>query len=227
MSSIPDHITNLRSNVAEVKRLVSIHVQLTGSGPGARYDVQVLNKSGILLIVATWESFIESLVLTSSKFLASQVKEPDQIPKTPKSAISSRLKADKHNDAVWLLAGDGWKNQLQSHAHEKMSRLHTPSADHVDALMSSTLGLDNLSSHWYWAGCTNANVIRRLNSLLELRHEIAHGVKASRSVTKKYVQDSNTFVIRLAAISSNRLSRHLASITGKFPWQMFVKGAAR
>jgi hypothetical protein len=227
MPDIPDHIANLRSNVAEVKRLVSIHVQLTGSGPGPRYDVQVLNKSGVLMIVATWESFIESLVLTSSNFLAAQIKEPHQIPKSPKSAISNRLKADKHNDSVWLLAGEGWKNQLTSHAKEKMSRLHAPTAENVDALFSSTLGFDRLSSHWYWPGCTNSSVIRRLDSLLELRHEIAHGVKTSRSVTKKYVQDSNTFVIRLAAISSNRLSRHLFSTTGKIPWTMFVKGAAR
>lgn len=189
--------------------------------------MQVLNKSGVLLIVATWESFIESLVLTSANFLAAQIKEPHQIPKTPKSAISNRLKADKHNDSVWLLAGEGWKSQLQSHAKEKMSRLNTPSSENVDALFSSTLGFDRLSSHWYWPGCANSNVIRRLESLLELRHEIAHGVRASRSVTKKYVRDSNTFVIRLAAISSNRLSRHLFLTTGKLPWTIFIKGAAR
>lgn len=227
MADIPDHIANLRSNVAEVKRLVSIHTQLTGNGPGRRYDVQVLNKSAILLIVATWESFIESLVLTSASFLVDHLNDISQVPKDPKSAISHRLKSDKHNEAVWLLAGNGWKEQLTVEANERIGRLHTPAAHNIDHLFCNTLGISRLSSHWHWPGGTNTNVVRRLQSLLDLRHEIAHGVKTSRSVTKKYVQDSNIFVIRLAAISSNQLRGHLHAITGEYPWRIFVKGAAR
>lgn len=83
MADIPDHIANLRSNVAEVKRLISIHAQLTGDGPGRRYDVQVLNKSAILLVVATWESFIESLVLTSASFPVDHLNDISQVPKDP------------------------------------------------------------------------------------------------------------------------------------------------
>lgn len=227
MPSIPDHITNLRSNVAEVKRLVAIHTQLTGTGPGRRYDVQVLNKSAILLVVATWESFVESLVLTSAGFVVEEVKEISKIPKGPKSAIANRLKSDVHNEAIWSLAVDGWKDQLIVEAKERIRRLNTPAAHNVDALVANTLGLEHLSSHWHWPGCTNTNVVKRLKSLLDLRHEIAHGVKTSRSVTKKYVQDSNLFVIRLAAVSSNRVRTHLFSVTGKHPWSVFVKGAAR
>ena len=227
MPSIPDHITNLRSNVAEVKRLVAVHAQLTGTGPGRRYDVQVLNKSAILLVVATWESFIESLVLTSSGFVAEEVKEISQLPKGPKSAISHRLKSDNHNEAIWSLAGDGWKEQLIVEAKERIRRLNTPAAHNVDALVSNTLGFERLSSHWHWPGCTNVNVVKRLKSLLDLRHEIAHGVKTSRSVTKQYVQDSNLFVIRLAAVSSNRVRSHLHAVTGKYPWDTFIKGAAK
>jgi len=227
MADIPDHIANLRSNVAEVKRLVSIHTQLTGHGPGRRYDVQVLNKSAILLVVATWESFIESLVLTSASFLVDHLNDISQVPKELKSSISHRLKIDKHNEAIWLLAGNGWKEQLLVEAKERIGRLHTPVAHNIDNLLCNTLGISLLSSHWHWPGGTNMNVVRRLQSLLDLRHEIAHGVKTSRSVTKKYVQDSNTFVIRLAAISSNQLRSHLHAVTGEYPWGIFVKGAAR
>jgi hypothetical protein len=41
---------------ADIDHLVDIHSRLTGEGPGRRYDVEVLNKAGIVLITAFWEA---------------------------------------------------------------------------------------------------------------------------------------------------------------------------
>jgi len=227
MVTIPPHIERLRSNVAEVKRLVAIHGQLTGIGPGRRHDVQVLNKSAVLLVVASWESFIEALILSSAQFLSENAETIADIPDKTKLCISNRLKRENHDNAIWALAGLGWKEQILAEAKDRTSRLHTPKATNIDELFMSIIGLPKLSSHWHWPGAKHENVSARLSMLLDLRHEIAHGVETSRSVTKKYVEESNVFMIRLAAISSNRVRMHLIGITHKIPWYTFFKGAAR
>jgi hypothetical protein len=54
-ASYPPHVRLLVSNVVEVESLLKIHRKLTGPGPGRRH-VEVLNKSGIVVLVACWEA---------------------------------------------------------------------------------------------------------------------------------------------------------------------------
>lgn len=227
MVTPPRHIQTLRQSVAEVRRLVDIHTHLTGTGPGRRYDVQVLNKSAILLTVATWESCIEALVTGAAAFMAEELETSNAVPTRLSTVIASRLKAQKHDGAVWGLADSGWREYIKLEAADRIKRLNTPSAQNIDDLVYNTIGLNNLSSQWHWLGGNNKAVVEKLNSLIEMRHEIAHGVAASRPVTKAYVKQSSLFVIRLAAISSNRVGEFLFSLTGKRPWDRYVKGNAR
>ena len=168
MAVIPDHIANLRSNVAEVERLLTIHTHLIGKGPGRRHDVQVLNKSAVLLVVATWESFVESLILTGAAYLSSHVEKTAQVPNKAKLAVSRRLKREKHDNAIWALAGEGWKLQLLAEAKERIRWLNTPTAANIDALFENVLGLQKLSSNWHWQGAIHQSAISRLMNLLTL-----------------------------------------------------------
>ncbi len=227
MAAPPRHILSLRQSVGEVRRLVEIHTHLTGTGPGRRYDVQVLNKSAILLTVATWESCIEALVKGAAAFMAAELTTPKEVPPRLAAVIASRLKNEKHDGAVWGLADAGWREHIELEASERIKRLNTPSAQNIDDLIYNTIGLSGLSSRWHWIGCNNKAAIEKLNRLIDTRHEIAHGVAASRSVTKQYVERSTDFVIRLAAISSNRVGEYLQSLTKKRPWDIYVKGNAR
>jgi hypothetical protein len=56
-----DFVRAFNDNVAETERLIDIHSALTGKERGYRHNVEVLNKSGIVLLVACWEAFIEDL----------------------------------------------------------------------------------------------------------------------------------------------------------------------
>ena len=224
---IPEYIENLRSNIAEVRRLIEIHVELTGTGPGRRHDVQVLNKSAILLLVATWEACVETLARTSVQFLIENSDSHEVVPAKARAAISRRLRRDNNENAIWDLAGEGWRDALEAQMSVTVGRLNTPNAANIDSLFEETLGLRHLSSHWYWTGADRKSVIDRLQNLIELRGEIAHKVEATRSVKKSYVNRSIDLVIRLAAISGNRVRGHLIRQTARTPWQSFRKGASR
>jgi len=68
MLTVPDHILNVRTNLSQIVRLLDIHTHLTGAGPGRRREVQVLNKSAVLLLVATWEAYVEDLAISACRF---------------------------------------------------------------------------------------------------------------------------------------------------------------
>ena len=58
----PPHINSLKTNFQEIDRIIEIHGEISGSGPGYKHNVQVLNKSAIVLLLACWEAYIEDLM---------------------------------------------------------------------------------------------------------------------------------------------------------------------
>ena len=74
------HLDNLYSNIKEVNRLLEIHEQVSGTAPGRRRDVEILNKSGIVLLVACWESYIEDLAQLTFDTIYKAATSPDAFP---------------------------------------------------------------------------------------------------------------------------------------------------
>ncbi|RLA44813.1 MAG: hypothetical protein DRR42_20070 [Gammaproteobacteria bacterium] len=220
-SSIPEHIANVRANLAEVTRLLDIHQTVSGTGPGRRRAVQVLNKSAVLLLVATWEAYVEDLAILACRFIVENIVGSDEIPEYALVQTSRRLEKDKHDNSIWRLSGDGWKNELLAQAEIEASRLNSPNAENIDKLFENTLGLRNLSRNWYWAGAGRESTIHRLAGLIEMRGEIAHRVATDDAVTKAYVERSVELVLRLGAVSSNRVHTHISRLVGKSPWQIY------
>ena len=221
MPPIPDHVTNIRSNLAEITRLLDVHRQLTGTGPGRRRDVQVLNKSSVLLLVATWEAYVEDLAISACRFIVEHATSFKDMPERALVKTSRRLTTEKHDNSIWKLSGDGWKNELLAQVEIEASRLNSPDAPNVDQLFQNSIGLKNLTKNFYWTGASHESVIKRLGSLIEMRGEIAHRVEASNSVTKGYVENNVNFVMRLGAISSNRVRNHIYGLVHVYPWPSF------
>ncbi|MGH8430221.1 MAG: HEPN domain-containing protein, partial [Solimonas sp.] len=68
-------------NVDEVDRLRRIHSLITTEGPGRKYNVEVLHKSGIVLLVACWEAFIEDCVAGALEHMIISCSKPSAMPK--------------------------------------------------------------------------------------------------------------------------------------------------
>ncbi len=227
MPAIPEHIANIRANLNEVKRLLSIHQQLTGNAPGRRRAVQVLNKSAVLLLVATWEAYVEDLAILACRFVVENVSSSRDVPERALVQTSRRLEKDKNEVSIWALSGDGWKNELLAQAEIEASRLNSPNAGNIDRLFENTLGLRHLSQNWYWAGASRDSTISRLDKLIEVRGEIAHRVAVDDAVTKAYVNRNVELVLRLGAVSSNRVRTHTSKLVGMNPWQIYRYRSAR
>jgi hypothetical protein len=223
---VTDPIQKFEANIREVKRLLEIHKSLSGGSPGRKHNVEVLNKSAIVLLVACWEAFIEDLATAAFDFVLANATDHKAFPNDVLALSSRRLKAAEDNREVWRLAGAGWRDVLVSHKAElfkdHIGKLNTPRPKQIDTLFGSLLGIPNLSTRWRWHNVRSEKNITRLNNLVELRGSIAHRVAASKAVRRKTIEDYLWFIYRLATISSNRIRFFVFTRTKLYPWASYT-----
>ncbi len=219
----PAHIDSLKKNLEEIQRILEIHSLISGSGRGYKHNVQVLNKSAIVLLLACWEAYVEDLAKNSFQYMLSKTKEPTVFPDHVLAIAGKEIK--KSNNDIWKLANSGWKSIMEAHKESILEKyivrgsFNTPNPKNIDSLFSNLIGYTSISSKWYWKGMSFDRSKEKLNELIELRGNIAHRVVASKKVTKAYVMETREFTLRLAIISNNRITSYLEEKIGKKPWK--------
>lgn len=222
ISPRPPHIDSLKTNFLEIDRILEIHGEISGSGPGYKHNVQVLNKSAIVLLLACWEAYIEDLAENSFNFMLSKAGTPHAFPG---HVLASAAKAVKNDIDIWQIANSGWKDIMETHKESILEKytvrgaFNTPSQKNIDTLFSNLIGFTSMSKKWHWTGMSLENSKNKLEKLIELRGNIAHRVQSSSKVSKANVKDSKEFILRLAVISNNRIINFLKDKIGKEPWR--------
>lgn len=223
------HVQGLTKNLEEVNRLLSIHSDISGSGPGRKRDVQVLNKSALIMLLACWEAYIEDAAENFFNFALENAEEPSVFPEHVLAIAAKEVKKGD-TSRLWALSGDGWKDELETHKNKILEKyivkgsFNTPSAANIDRLFSELIGLTSLSKEWYWPGMSSQKACDKLAELIDIRGSIAHRVNASRTIYKKDVQDFKKFILRLAVISHNRSVALIKLRTGKDSWRRYRHG---
>lgn len=193
-----DAIKGWVQNLAEVRRLLAIHEQLGGATPGRKHNLEVLNKSGIVLLVACWEAFIEDLASDAFDAMLTNAADHTVFPSDVLTHASRELKIAPDHREVWKLAGTGWKTVLQDHRaqlfKDYVGKLNSPKPKQIDALFSTLIGISSLSQGWSWRGMSSDAAVEKLNRLVELRGDIAHRVAAAKSIHKYDVTAHLEFV---------------------------------
>jgi hypothetical protein len=187
-----------------------------------RMDAEVISRSALVFLVATWESFIQTVAKRAFEATLEHATSPQVFPDKVLVLASRKLREDKDERSVWELADSRWKKVLEGHQEEILRRhtgpFHSPTSENIDSLFQSLLGLKGVSRHWKWRGMTAARARVRLDQLVVLRHQIAHGVHARELIRKSTVESYTHFVHRLAVSLRNALASHLKKQTGKRIW---------
>ena len=224
----PTHILNYRTNRDHILRLIDIHAQIAGAGVGYKANVEVLNKSAVVLLVACWEAFVEDLATAAFDFMIAYAPSPNSFPPRVLALSTESLRTADDGREVWKLAGEGWRQVLKNHQQainaQFVGKLNPPRPRQVDEIFDRMLGLKGLSSKWNWKGMPNHKAIARLDRLVTLRGEIAHRVGTSRGVHKEFVVQHAEFISRICAISSNRVREHIQMHFHKTPWVTYTVG---
>ena len=218
----PPHVQTFLENITQVESLLVLPRTLRVARLTERDRDRAIIKSGIVLLVACWEAYVEDLASLSFDFMLREAKAPGDIPARVLALAGRPIRDEKDERRMWEIAGDGWRNVLEAHKQaikaKHIGTLNTPRTSNVDALFSSLLGLQSLSSAWRWRGMSNTRAIAQLEALVTLRGEIAHRVQATRRIKQADAYKLGEHLNRLAVISSNRLSLHLSHLVGRRAW---------
>lgn len=215
------HFAGFRRNVKEIGFLFGLHRAIGGTGPGRRRNVEILNKSALVLLVGCWEAFIEDLAMSAFAHLLSAANSPAQVP-AKVLVLAAKSLHGPDDRSVWKLAGDGWRQVLLDHKRETLDRyvgrLNSPRSHNINELFEALVGLKSLSTSWTWPGQNRRATEARLDALVGRRGEIAHRVGVARPVRKKEGLDAVRFLCRLTECSSNAVADHLQEVTRKEAW---------
>jgi RiboL-PSP-HEPN len=206
----------------DVDRLLEIHEKLTGVGRGYRADVEVLNKSAIVLLCAVWEAYCEDLADEALRHLVSHSADPSALPKLLKQNIAKELKSNPNELAVWQLAGSGWKTHLEGRMNALKERRdfdwNNPKTVHVEKVFEHAVGTRGVTLAWHWKHVSASSAGKKLDKMVELRGDIAHRGKAAEKVKKFHVVRYLTHINRLVETTDDRMREEVTRITKKSPW---------
>ncbi len=207
---------------ADVQRLLEIHQDLGGSGPGRRARLEVLNKAGVVLVCALWEAYCEDLADEALNAIVTKATDSTALPRAFRETIAKDLKAENDKLAVWRLADGGWRQELvRRRAALTLTRnrnLNTPKHMVVDALFAATVGAGPVSAAWSWSNMTPMRARNKLDRYVTLRGDIAHRGRTKGGVLKDHVSDFLGHITGLVASTDLSINRHIRQLLGQGLW---------
>lgn len=146
-----------------VDQLIEIHGKLQ-SGRGRRHEQDALHRAGVVMTVAAWQSYVESVIREALDVLNGSFNQ--QGAQAP----------------AWAIHGF----KIQRAAIEVMiKKFNTPSAVNVRDIFRDSLGF-NPWPHWtYRRGprtWTEREVRKRTDDWVLVRHSVAHGFALPRDI---------------------------------------------
>lgn len=208
-------------NTKDIDRLLEIHEIIGDHGPGQPYELEVLNKSAIVLITSFWEAYCEDIAYEGLVHIADNLESSDDLPIEVKKRVVKELGKCKHELAIWQISDSKWRDYLKlsiSRIDGRRDGLNTPTTHQVDSLFSELIGIGNISDSWKWRGMSSENAKRKLDDFVELRGDIAHRGESTEYVQKGEVEDYVNFVRRLAAKTGGKVNSHVRGLTGEPLW---------
>jgi hypothetical protein len=102
--------------LVDVDRIIQSHGQLNHDGMGRR-GLGHITRSGVLMLCAAWELYLEELLIESARIFIRRAHSPGQLPQPVQKEIAKVVRESKHELKPLELAGDGWKIIYDNHCN--------------------------------------------------------------------------------------------------------------
>lgn len=202
-----------KSLIVDVERIIETHRQINHQGLGRR-GLGHITRSGVLMLCAAWEMYVEEILKESVHYFAGKLDHPNELPKAVQKELSRAVKESKHELKPLELAGEGWKSLYHNHASEVLSGLNTPKSGNLDPLFTRFLGINKLSNSW---SCQASEI----NDFVSVRGDIAHTGSEASYVTINNLKTYKTLVEKIVLEIDNYIAEHLRDSTPgqEMPWR--------
>ena len=196
----------------DVASLIEAHRKLNPNGRGRR-ALGYITRSGILMLCAAWEVYIEDVLLEGLEHTVQKCGKVDNLPPRVKGKVCQVIKSDKHDFAILKLAGDGWKKEITLSCKRECESLNTPKFGPVSTLFGDWLGVDDKELLKGWRHSKDL-----LNDFVTLRGEIAHRGADSQYVQISTLREYKEKIDELVVDTDRFLSTHIKQVCGTRPW---------
>lgn len=168
----------------DVDELQAAHKRLRTGQRGRQWGLGALNRATVVMCVSSWEAYIEQVTI-----------EVIELLKPPSQPLGH-----------WQL--------LNASTRGAIGRFHTPNASNVRMLLRDSIGLNDITTEWYWQNCPPAKAMLWLDELLTFRHQIAHGAKPRPVIHSYYSSWVSGFIKNLARCTDRGLKNYLQNSLG-------------
>lgn len=202
-----------RNLIGDVDRLVTSHADLNHDGMGRR-GLGHITRSGVVMLCAAWERYVETLLVNAVEFLTQAATSPNELPVGVRQGLARAVDRHQHDLRCLDLAGDGWKQVYIEWTTEESEKLNTPKSTIINPLFLRHLALDELSAAWSCGA-------QAVDDFVADRGAIAHTGQEAQYVRIGNLEDYRQMIDTVVVETDNVLADHLAGVapTGKSPWR--------
>ncbi len=208
-----------QSKLSDIRDLFEIADLLPGASKGERgrrsENQKVLHKSAIVLLTASWETYVENLLIESVDFLSSKAHTPDVLPIDLRKSIS---KYDKNELFHWQFSGDNWRIITSTYIRHSLRNFNTPKSSNIIEVFSSHLGIIDISKSWSRRNKAQEQAVETLDEWLNERHKIVHGDLSDPRYLKRDVISYQEFLEKTVSLTDEAVKKHLKKLVGIDPW---------
>lgn len=197
----------------DVNRIIQTHADIQNGNPG-NMGLGHLTRSGVLLLCAAWELYIEELLIESVTANIVRSTTPDSLPVPVQKTISQYIKVSKHELKPLAMAGDGWKTIYLEIAREVVVGLNTPKKHNIDQHYLSLVGIPDLSSAWSLGAAA-------VNDFVEARGDIAHRGSDAGNIHMNKLRDTfKPQITKCAVETDNAITSFIRNAfePQSYPW---------
>ncbi|MCF5263711.1 HEPN domain-containing protein [Pseudomonas syringae] len=188
-------------NLLDVTRLEEAHQGLNPGGQGRR-ALGHITRSGLVMLCAAWELYIEDLIQEVVGIICENSASPDNLRVDIKKKIVQAIKSEKDELSVLKLSGEGWKVIYKDSARKESEKLNTPKSEQIGLLCKNFIGIENISTNWSIGP-------DGVNEIITRRGEVAHRGRDAEYITIASLQRFKNRLCYTAIENDNFISTYL------------------
>lgn len=188
--------------------------------PSEQINKIVVYRSAIVLMVASWEQFIEQLVQKSVLTLTNRIRDSKPVPEEVKQSVAkfsvqdNRSNLREFSNSVWSLSDKGWKKSYYDFCLHSTTELNTASSDNIKLLYWKILGIRDITNDWKVDELSPSDCVTKLDDLIDLRHDIAHGKNNRNSeLNSQQIKLLINFLNSIATLTLNSVFSQISDLS--------------
>lgn len=232
-TNIPMHLRKFWDTMMQdMDRLQKDHLNLLANGvPEGEHFVEkdsVYLRAMVVLLCAGWEAFVEDLLESAVNLIIDNTDDGSKLPKTLRKLVADEIRRGKNELSPWLLSGNKWKEYVRVYCRTKISKLNTPTSEHIKRVYVELLNVDILEA-WEWEYDAGADGMVRfdrennsqiIDDFVSCRGSIAHGRGVFKYSTLPLLYVGAVFS-EISGRMTNKVNTLLEQLTGRLPWPTF------